>query len=152
MELRYPVGAVCSFAHRTFGALLALSLPVVIYLLRQSLQGPSDYAAAARLTGSIPAKIAAVLFIWALAHHALASGTLAHPAGYVAWRAWVLAGPMRLPALLFFTALFLHAGVGLRDGILDYVHPIRLRPGVLTLVAIGLAAMALAIAPAPLAA
>lgn len=71
-RLRYPVGAVCSFGHRVSGILLALSLPGVIYLLRQSLEGPSGYAAAARLMSSIPAKTAAVLFIWALAHHVLA--------------------------------------------------------------------------------
>ena len=84
--------------------------------------------------------------------YALASWTLVQPAGYAAWRAWVLAGPMRLPALLFFAALFLHAWVGLRDVILDYVHPIWLRLGALTLVAIGLTVMVLAIAPILLAA
>jgi len=71
-RLRFPVGAVCSFAHRISGVLLALFLPAVIYVLRQSLDGPSGYAAAARLMSSIPAKAAAALFLWALAHHVLA--------------------------------------------------------------------------------
>ena len=63
---------MCSFAHRVSGVLLALFLPSVIYLLRASLDGPSGYAAAARLMSSIPAKAAATLFLWALAHHVLA--------------------------------------------------------------------------------
>lgn len=78
--------------------------------------------------------------------YALASWTLARPADYVTWRAWVLAGSMRLLALLFFAALFLHVWVGLRDVILDYVHSVWLRLGALTLVAVGLTAMALAMA------
>ncbi|HVC11191.1 MAG TPA: succinate dehydrogenase, hydrophobic membrane anchor protein [Burkholderiales bacterium] len=85
------------------------------------------------------------LYMLLFLFYALASWTLARPAGYAAWRAWVLAGSMRLPGLLFFAALFAHAWVGLRDVILDYIHPIWLRLGALTAVAVALALMALAL-------
>lgn len=75
--------------------------------------------------------------------YALISWNLAQPKGYAAWKAWILAEPMRLTGLLFAAALVLHAWVGLRDVILDYVHPASLRLAALTLVAIALAAMAL---------
>lgn len=71
-RLRYPVGAVCSLAHRVSGVLLALALPAAVYALRRSLDGPAGYDAVARILGSIPGKVLTVLFLWALAHHVLA--------------------------------------------------------------------------------
>ena len=71
-RLRYPVGAVCSFAHRVSGVVLALALPALVWLLRLSLDGADGYQAALRLMSSLPAKAAALVFFWALAHHVLA--------------------------------------------------------------------------------
>lgn len=71
-RLRYPVGAMCSFAHRLSGVLLALGLPVAAYALRRSLEGPSGYEAIAGFLHSTCGKALAVLFLWALAHHVLA--------------------------------------------------------------------------------
>ncbi|HHH36696.1 MAG TPA: succinate dehydrogenase, hydrophobic membrane anchor protein [Gammaproteobacteria bacterium] len=54
---------------------------------------------------------------------------LASPAagGAAAWRAW-LGSPWPLLAMaLFFLALSIHAWVGVRDVIIDYVHPAGLR-------------------------
>ncbi len=54
---------------------------------------------------------------------------LASPAagGYAAWHAW-LGSPWPLLALaLFFLALAIHAWVGVRDVIIDYVHHAGLR-------------------------
>lgn len=34
-----------------------------------------------------------------------------------AWRDWILETPVQVAAALFFVALLLHAGVGLRDGV-----------------------------------
>lgn len=70
--LRYPVGAVCSFAHRVSGVLLALCLPVLVWLLRRSLEGPSGYEAAVAAMHPLAAKAVALVFFWALAHHVLA--------------------------------------------------------------------------------
>jgi len=71
-KIRFPVGAVCSIGHRISGVTLAFGLPVVVYLLRQSLAGPTEYAALAVWLEALPGKAATVLFAWALGHHALA--------------------------------------------------------------------------------
>ena len=72
VQIQMPVGAVTSITHRVTGIILALGIPYGVYLLDLSLQSPQSFA---RLTGLFhqwPFKIAAILFIWALAHHLLA--------------------------------------------------------------------------------
>jgi succinate dehydrogenase / fumarate reductase membrane anchor subunit len=61
---------------------------------------------------------------------------------YDSWRGWLLSPAMRVAMLLFFAALFLHAWIGLRDVILDYVKPIGIRSTLLALVAVAEAALA----------
>jgi len=79
--------------------------------------------------------------------YALSDWALARPAGYEGWRAWLLGAPVRLPGFVFFAALLLHAWVGLRDIVLDYIHPLPLRLAALVLIAGGLVAIALSLAP-----
>ena len=79
--------------------------------------------------------------------YGLARWNFVRPAGYEAWRSWVLGASVRLPLALFLVALLLHAWVGLRDVILDYIHPAPLRLGALALIALSLAAVAVALAP-----
>jgi succinate dehydrogenase / fumarate reductase membrane anchor subunit len=70
------------------------------------------------------------------------------PADYAAWRDWVAQPLVSLAALLFFASLLLHAWVGIRDVIIDYVHPIAIRVSVLTVIGfvlVGCAAWALKI-------
>jgi succinate dehydrogenase / fumarate reductase membrane anchor subunit len=43
-----------------------------------------------------------------------------------------------LATLLFFASLLLHAWVGIRDVIIDYVHPTAIRVSVLTVIGFGL--------------
>ena len=57
------------------------------------------------------------------------------PAGDAAWRAWVAQPWISVALLAAFAALLLHAWVGLRDVMLDYIGPIRLRAPALALVA-----------------
>jgi succinate dehydrogenase / fumarate reductase cytochrome b subunit len=71
-RIRFPVGAVCSIGHRVSGVVLALSLLPGAYLLAMSLDGPTGYAQASQWVRLVPVKIALALFVWALAHHALA--------------------------------------------------------------------------------
>lgn len=65
------------------------------------------------------------------------------PASHAEWRAWILGGGVREFFLLFLMALFLHAWIGLRDVILDYVHPPGLRLALLSLIGLGLLLMTL---------
>ncbi len=51
----------------------------------------------------------------------------APPADYAAWKALFGHGLMRLATLLFVVAVLLHAWVGMRDILMDYVKPTGLR-------------------------
>lgn len=62
------------------------------------------------------------------------------PASFEAWRSWVLSPGVRVVWVLFFVALLLHAWVGVRDVILDYVHSLAVRLALLAVVAAGLLA------------
>jgi succinate dehydrogenase / fumarate reductase cytochrome b subunit len=72
MQIRMPVGAITSITHRLTGVILALAIPLDIYLLGLSLQGAQGYARVAALFGIPAFKLLVLLFIWALAHHILA--------------------------------------------------------------------------------
>lgn len=67
-----PVGALTSIAHRISGVLLALGLPLCLYLLDLSVQSPKAYARVNALFDGWTLKAVALVFIWALAHHLLA--------------------------------------------------------------------------------
>ncbi len=65
------------------------------------------------------------------------------PLSFAQWQAWS-AQPLAAAALLVLTvALLLHAWVGIRDVVLDYVHPLALRLTILAIAATGLAGLAL---------
>ena len=80
------------------------------------------------------AVLALAFLLYFLLHLALAP-----PATQAEWRAWLLAPAMRVAMLLFFTAVALHAWVGVRDVILDYIKPLGLRLSALLLLALWLA-------------
>ncbi|MGF1644088.1 MAG: succinate dehydrogenase, hydrophobic membrane anchor protein [Thiotrichales bacterium] len=67
---------------------------------------------------------------------------------YEHWRAFVGTPLVAIAFMLFFGALLLHAWIGVRDVIIDYVHPLAYRLATLTLVGLvltGCAAWAAAI-------
>lgn len=53
--------------------------------------------------------------------------TIAAPANYVAWKAWMATGGVRLAFALFFLGLLVHAWTGMRSVFLDYLKPAWLR-------------------------
>jgi len=61
------------------------------------------------------------------------------PDSYTAWQALVQSAPVEIGLLLFAAALLLHAWVGLRDVVLDYIRPLWLRLLLLVLLALYLA-------------
>lgn len=71
-QIQMPVGALTSITHRVTGIILALGIPYGVYVLDLSLQSPESFARLAAIVHRWPFKIAAILFIWALAHHLLA--------------------------------------------------------------------------------
>lgn len=60
------------------------------------------------------------------------------PASHAAWVAWLGQPQVSVGLLIFVGVLLLHAWVGVRDAIIDYVHPIAIRVTVLSLLALGL--------------
>lgn len=65
------------------------------------------------------------------------------PASYLEWREWA-AGPwVNIGLLLFFVSVLLHAWVGVRDILVDYVHPLLARLTLLSLTGFGLVACGL---------
>lgn len=61
------------------------------------------------------------------------------PLSYPAWRDWILSPMVSIASAVFFAALIAHAWVGLRDVVLDYVHPVARRVLVLALLGFGFA-------------
>jgi succinate dehydrogenase / fumarate reductase membrane anchor subunit len=62
---------------------------------------------------------------------------------YLEWRGWMAEPPVALATALFFGALLLHAWVGLRDVIVDYVGVLSLRLTLLALMGLALVAAGL---------
>lgn len=63
------------------------------------------------------------------------------PHSYAAWHDWVSSPGIGVSASVFAAALLVHAWVGLRDVILDYVRPVALRVSVLGLLGLALATL-----------
>jgi len=66
----------------------------------------------------------------------------APPPHYGAWRALFANQAMKLATFLFLVSLFLHAWIGMRDILMDYIKPTGLRLGLETAVAAALVAYA----------
>jgi succinate dehydrogenase / fumarate reductase membrane anchor subunit len=77
-----------------------------------------------------------LLFIVFVLAHAIVDP----PHSYPAWRAWLMNSGVSIATGVFFAALLAHAWVGVRDVIMDYVHPVALRVCLLALLGFGLAA------------
>lgn len=56
------------------------------------------------------------------------------PLHYAEWRGWIGGPLINTASLLFILALLLHAWVGVRDILMDYVKPIVPRAGLMSLV------------------
>jgi len=87
-----------------------------------------------RVTGAVMA-VYAVLFVLLL----IAS----RPAGYSEWHALFASQAMRAATLLFFLCLCLHAWIGMRDILMDYVQPVSARLTLEVLVILALATWAI---------
>ncbi|MBI5450629.1 MAG: succinate dehydrogenase, hydrophobic membrane anchor protein [Gammaproteobacteria bacterium] len=73
----------------------------------------------------------------------LTLATLPAPLHYYHWHDWLSATGPAVALALFYVALLLHAWVGIRDVVLDYVHNAALRAALLGLLVIALFAAGL---------
>jgi succinate dehydrogenase / fumarate reductase membrane anchor subunit len=60
------------------------------------------------------------------------------PITYTVWKEWVAQPLFSLSLLIFFIALLMHAWVGVRNVLIDYIKPISLRIFLLSLLVCGL--------------
>lgn len=72
LQIQTPVGALTSIGHRITGVLLAVSVPVAVYLLDLSLRNEQGFALVLGWVTSWAFKSGVVILVWALAHHMLA--------------------------------------------------------------------------------
>jgi succinate dehydrogenase / fumarate reductase cytochrome b subunit len=70
-KIAMPVGALTSIGHRISGVVLAVAVPVTIFLFARSLQSEAGFARVTTLSTHPAFKMAAVIAAWALAHHLL---------------------------------------------------------------------------------
>jgi succinate dehydrogenase / fumarate reductase, membrane anchor subunit len=63
------------------------------------------------------------------------------PHSYLAWRGWVRNPAVSITIFVFFATLSVHAWVGIRDVVMDYVRPVTLRVAVLTVLGVSLFAI-----------
>jgi succinate dehydrogenase / fumarate reductase, membrane anchor subunit len=63
------------------------------------------------------------------------------PHSYAAWNGWMMSSSVSMATAVFFAALLAHAWVGVRDVIMDYVHPVAFRVWALAFLGIGLTTM-----------
>ena len=68
------------------------------------------------------------------------------PLDYYQWQAFIAHPVTSLSTALFFLVLFGHAWVGVRDIVIDYIHPLAARMTTLTIVALALLGLALWVA------
>lgn len=71
-QIRFPVGALASIAHRVSGVLLFLALPALALMLDASLRSAAGFESVRGLFAPSWQAVVAAVFVWALAHHVLA--------------------------------------------------------------------------------
>ena len=71
-QIRFPIGAIASIAHRVSGVLLFIALPVLTVLLDASLRDEAGFASVRGLLSSPLALVVSGVLAWALVHHVLA--------------------------------------------------------------------------------
>jgi succinate dehydrogenase / fumarate reductase cytochrome b subunit len=72
LQIKLPIAGIMSILHRVTGALMALAIPFMIYLLDLALEGEQGFAAAGALLDGVLMKLVIFALVWAVLHHLLA--------------------------------------------------------------------------------
>ena len=72
LTIRLPMPALVSIMHRVSGAFLFLLLPLMLWVLQQSLMSEASYAQAQVVLHHPLAKLISLMVVWAYLHHACA--------------------------------------------------------------------------------
>lgn len=81
-----------------------------------------------------------IYFVYLLVYFSMSA-----PQSHAELTAWLSAPVVGISMALFFLSLLLHAWIGIRDVVIDYVHPLAIRLTVLTLIALLLLACAFSV-------
>lgn len=76
------------------------------------------------------------IYVGLFSLYLLAVLLFAAPEGYAAWQAWFANPAMAIATLLFVVTVLVHAWVGVRDVLIDYVKPIAVRVSLLAVIAL----------------
>ncbi len=68
-QIRLPIQALLSIAHRASGLLLVLVLPLALYWMDLSLRDPEGFARVRAALDAWPVKVLLFLLIWGALHH-----------------------------------------------------------------------------------
>lgn len=83
------------------------------------------------------------IYIGLFGLYLLATLLFAAPDGYAAWKAWMGGPVISVATLLLVACVLMHAWIGVRDVLIDYVHPIAIRASLLGVIGLSLIAMGL---------
>ena len=72
LQIRMPIGAVASIAHRISGVLLFLILPAAVFLLELSVRSPEGFDQVRAILQAPVVQLLGLVLAWALLHHLLA--------------------------------------------------------------------------------
>ena len=72
LKIKLPIGGIMSIIHRATGVFMFFALPVLIYLLDQSLSGADGFAQATALVHSFVGVAFVFFLMWSIMHHLLA--------------------------------------------------------------------------------
>ena len=72
LQIRMPIGAVASIAHRISGVLLFLILPAAVFLLELSVRSPEGFDQVRAILQAPVVQMLGLVLAWALLHHLLA--------------------------------------------------------------------------------
>lgn len=69
LKIRLPITGMVSLAHRVSGVLIFLSLPLLVWMLEQSVSNEAGFQQVMHLMQSLPARLLSIVLLWSLAHH-----------------------------------------------------------------------------------
>jgi succinate dehydrogenase / fumarate reductase, cytochrome b subunit len=72
LQIRLPPAALASILHRLSGVVLVLALPMILWLLQGSLEGPEGFRQAQDLLAGYAGRGVLLLLLWLWLHHLFA--------------------------------------------------------------------------------
>lgn len=72
MKIRLPVTGILSIGHRISGVLMALAVPVLVYLFVVSLENAEGFDQAKAFLSSPLVKLLGLVLLWSIIHHLFA--------------------------------------------------------------------------------